>query len=341
MIGNWRAFLYDKSDVFLAELPMEGLGITFELNNIPKAQIRVNYHIFKDWMTRQNIAVNDVLSSGFRWVKITRNNTVIFKGILTEASIQKYVMDINVFLTFRGWLAYFEKRYITKTYTNTDAGQIAWNMISTAQSETYGNIGITQGTIQTTVSRDRTYKDDDIAKNIIHLTNFEIINGFEFEITNDKVLTVKSRIGTDKPYIVFDRANIKSWQIDYKLSLLLTNKVIAYGEGMGDAQLKVIREASNTYKDKWYLLEDIYNNISVKEQATLEAQADNYIDKNKDASKVFNIKVITNNIDLNDYNVGDGVKVEIEDIINGIYRIKTKEIYVNEGSEEIRLEFLF
>jgi hypothetical protein len=103
----------------------------------------------------------------------------------------------------------------------------------------------------------------------------------------------------------------------------------------------VVREASNTYKDKWYLLEDIYNNISVKEQATLEAQADKYIDQNKDASKVFNITVITNNIDLNEYNVGDGVKVEIEDIINGLYRIKTKEINVNEGSEEIKLEFLF
>jgi hypothetical protein len=35
------------------------------------------------------------------------------------------------------------------------------------------------------------------------------------------------------------------------------------------------------------------------------------------------------------------VKIEIEDIINGLYRIKTKEINVNEGSEEIKLEFLF
>ena len=341
MIGNWRAFLYDKSDVFLAELPIEGLTITFELNGIPKSQIRVNYHIFKDWMERQNVAVNDVLSSGFRWVKITRNNLTIFKGILTEASIQKYEMDINISLTFKGWLSYFEKRYITKTYSDTDAGQIAWDMINAAQSESYGDIGIIQGTIETTVSRDRTYKDDEIAKSIIGLSNFNILNGFEFEITNDKVFTVKSRIGADKPYIVFDRSNIKSWQVDYKLSLLLTNKVIAYGEGMGEAQLRVVREGSNTYKDKWYLLEEIYNNISVKEQTTLEAQADKYIDQNKDSSKVFNISVITNNIDLNDYNVGDGVKVEIEDIINGLYRIKTKEINVNEGVEEIKLEFLF
>jgi hypothetical protein len=341
MIGNWRAFLYYKSDVFLAELPMEGLDITFELNDTPKAQIRVNYHIFEDWMIRQNTAVNDVLSSGFRWVKITRNDTVIFKGMLTEASIQKYDMDINVSLTFKGWLAYFEKRHIAKTYTNTDAGQIAWDMISTAQGETYGNIGMTQGTIETTVSRDRTYKDEEIAKSIIDLTNFNILNGFEFDVTNDKVFTVKSRIGADKPYIVFDRSNIKSWQIDYKLSLLLANRVIAYGEGMGDTQLKVTRDGLDTYKNEWYLLEDIYNNVSVKEQATLEAQSDRYIDQNKDASKVFNISVITNNIDLNDYNVGDGVKIEIEDIINGLYRIKTKEINIDDGSEEIKLEFLF
>jgi hypothetical protein len=50
---------------------------------------------------------------------------------------------------------------------------------------------------------------------------------------------------------------------------------------------------------------------------------------------------VTNNIELTEYNIGDKVKVEIENIINNLYRIKTKEININNGEEEVRLEFLF
>jgi hypothetical protein len=341
MIGNWRAFLYDKNNNFVAELPFEGLSIVFELNAVYKASIRVNYHIFKSWMSQQNVTIEQVLTSGFRWVKIVRDSSTIFKGILSEASVQKFDMDINVSLTFKGWLGYFERRYITKTYTNTDQGLIAWDIINTAQSESYGNIGITQGTIETTVNRDRTYKDEEITKSLIHLSNSEILNGYEFEITNDKVFTAKARLGADKPYIVFDRSNIKSWQVDYKLALLLTNQIKAYGSGLGDTQLTVTRNASDAYKDKWYLLQDHLSSLSVSEQATLEAEADRKLDLNKDFSKTFQLTVVTNNIELTEYNIGDKVKVEIENIINNLYRIKTKEININNGEEEVRLEFLF
>ncbi len=341
MIGSWKAYIYDKNDVFVAELPFEGLTTYFELNAVSKATVRVNYHIFKDWMTKQGTTVENAISAGYRWVEIKRNTTIIFKGILTEASIQKFEMDINLTLTFKGWLSYFERRFITKSYTGTDAGAIAWDLINTAQAETYGSIGITQGTINATVNRDRTYSNDEITKSLIHLSNSQIINGFEFEITNSKVLTVKSRLGSDKPYLVFDKGNIKSWQADYKLSLLLTNKVKVLGEGIGDAQLTTTRQSTNTYPDKWYLLEDNISFLSVSEEATLQAHGDNYLDLNQDSSITFKITTIPNNIEPTEYDVGDAVMVHIEDIIDDLYRIKSKEINVNNGEEEIKLEFLF
>jgi hypothetical protein len=74
-----------------------------------------------------------------------------------------------------------EKRYTSNTYTSTDAGQIAWGLINTTQGLTGGNLGLTQGTIEATQNRDRTYLDEKIGEKIIQLT--EVINGFDFLIT--------------------------------------------------------------------------------------------------------------------------------------------------------------
>lgn len=337
----YRALIYDKSNTFISELPFEGFSFTKKLNDIPVLELRINYHILLDWAKKQNTTVENILTSGFRWVNFKADNNTLFKGYLSEVKISKAQYDINVNLTFLNWLGYFKRRYITKTYTNTDAGSIAWDLINTAQLETYGNIGITQGIIQTTKNRDRTYTNDEVAKSIIALSNSNLKDGFEFEITNDKVFTVKSRIGTDKPYIVLDERNIESWNIDFLISTSLTNKVTLKGEGYGDSQLTVIREASNIYKDKWYLLENIISDVNVKEQTTLQDKGDKYLEKYQDVNKTFSLTTVPVNYSIFDFDVGDGVKVKIEDIIDGVYRIKTKQFSFSGDEEKIKLEFLF
>ncbi len=210
----YKAFIYGKNNAFVSEMPFEGFTLTKKLNDIANLELRGNYFVLDDWAKKQNTTVENILTSGFRWVDFKGDDNTLFKGFLSEVKISKAQYDVNVNLTFLNWLGYFRKRYITKTYTNTDAGSIAWDLISTAQSQSYGNIGIVQGTIQSTKNRDRTYVDDEIAKSIIALSNSNLKDGFEFEITNDKSFTVKSRIGTDKPFIVLDERNIESWDID-------------------------------------------------------------------------------------------------------------------------------
>lgn len=340
MIGVWKAFLYDKTDSFIAELPFEGLSVETELNGIPKSSIRVNYMYLKRYIERQGNTVDNALSAGFRYVDLKRNNTTIFKGILNEPSIQKFDADINITLPFKGWLAYFSRRYITKAYTNTDAGQIAWDAIATLQDVPNGNIGIIKGVVDPTVPRDRSFKNDEAAKSIIHLSSTEIINGFEFEISNNKVLTVKTILGANKPYIVFDKSVIQSYQIDYMLGLSLTNKVILFGDGFGEAQLTSSRSSPNAYAQNWYLLEKQAAFSSVKELNTLNAHGDFILNQEQDAKKNISIAVSTRTIDLTEYDVGDMVKVEIENIINASYRIKSKKINVQQGEEVINLEFM-
>jgi hypothetical protein len=345
MIGNWRAYLYDKSDVFVAELPFEGLRIEYVLNNIWTAEIRVNYLVFKRQVEKQNTTVANVLTAGFRYVDIQRklptdtNYVTQFKGILCEPALQRFETDVNVTLSFKSWLAYFTRRYITKTYTATDAGAIAWDMINIAQLVTYGDIGVTQGTIDTTVNRDLTRQRDEIAASIIHLSNDKVDGGYEFEITNSKVLTVKSRLGSDRPEIVFDDANIRHWRFSYFVGLSLTNKVHTLGEGFGSDQLVEVRDASNTYKDKWYLLEKTASFLSVSKSDTLQDHGDRILALDQDVrTEGLHITVDTGAIDPTTYNTGDGVKVIIENIISGLYRIRRKIYNVSEKDEFVELE---
>jgi hypothetical protein len=338
---TWTARLFNKSGNYLYDLPIEGLSIDFVLNNIWTANLRVNFYTFKEIVKAYNDTVENALTGGFREVRIYYGDSLTFSGILSEINVSKNLYDINIGLVVKSWLAYFQKRFITKTYSNTDAGQIAWDMINTCQGVSGGNIGITQGTIQATKNRDRTYKDDEIAKSIINLAYPNIKDGFDFEISNTKVFTVKNRLGSDKPFIVFNNRNIENWQVDLKCGLSLCNKVISLGNGIGDDQPRIEAIADSSYINKWYLLEELRNDTGVIETDTLTDKANSYINLRKDYFKTFAIKVRLTNVSLTDFNIGDSVKVEIEDFVNGMYRIYKKSISFSNTDEVINLEFIF
>lgn len=344
MIGTWYALLYDKADNFVAELPFEGLSVEHELCGIPQASIRVNYSALKKKLALQNNTVEQAIASGLRIVKIYRllNNvqTLYFAGILTEASHMKYEGDANIQMNFRGWLAYFQKRYVTYPYVNWAWSAIAWDLIDRAQAEDYGDVGITEGSIAEMRGRDKTMDDDEVASTIIKMSKAESNDGYECEITNDKVFNAVERLGSDKPYIIFDEHNVESWQIVHTLGLNLTNRVKVLGEGMGDAQVRVQLDESDLYKNKWYLQEEKLSYTDVKEIDALQGHGYRLLEQKRDAMKIPSITVNSSGVDLALYSVGDTVKLEIEEV-NQLYRIKKKSVNidVSNGAENISLEF--
>lgn len=66
------------------------------------------------------------------------------------------------------------------SYVTQDAGQIAKDMIDDRNADSYTGLATT-GTIDATVSRDRTYQFANVGQAIINLTN--VINGFDFQET--------------------------------------------------------------------------------------------------------------------------------------------------------------
>ena len=333
-LGNWKAYLYDKAGTFQAELPFESITISKELNKIGNAKLEVSYFILNQWVVRQGFTVDDLLTSGFKTISITRNDVVMFKGILSEIGMNGSGEDIRLSITFKNWLAYFQRRLITKTYSADDAGAIAWDIINTSQLVANGDIGITQGSIATTVNRDRAYVNDEVALSLTRLSANEIEGGFDFEISDEKVFTVYSSKGTSKPAITFDDINVKNWRIDYTVGLALTNSVTVLGNAISE-----VRNSTGGQKAIWYVLEEKANYSSVIEASTLQAHGDSLLSQKEDVTRIPNITIVNINYDITDYDLGDSVTVRLGGIIDSLYRIKGKIISVTTSDEIVNLTF--
>ncbi len=326
----------NKANTSQWEIPYESGLIEWNLNNVHTAQLYVNFKYLSDYLSKQNTAVKDLFESGFLNINIYNGANLSFAGFLADVSYNKYAAgDFNVNLGVKSWLAYFENRLYSGSFTATDQGQIAWSAINAVN-----DIGLTQGTITATKNRDRTYKYDNVQKIVTHLSNNEILQGFEFDISNQKVFSAGSRIGIDRPTIIFDEHNIIEYTLDVGLVGKIFNKGYILGGGIGDTQIVRSYDAGNSYVNNWYRLEGLIQDVNVEETVNLDDKVQNFITQMKDPVRKLKIKAEVNSPLISLYSVGDGVRVVLPDVsINEIKRIEKKSVYF--GAEEyVTLEFM-
>lgn len=277
---------------------------------------------------------------------IYREDKLIWAGVIWEVSEDAGDDDGNVNVQcVEIFHILSEKRYTSNTYTSTDAGQIAWGLINTTQGLTGGNLGLTQGTIQVTQNRDRTYFDEKIGEKIIQLT--EVINGFDFEITPSikvntlGVFNVYSKRGSTLNTFRLEygeglKNNIQSWSRKRTLSDMF-NSVIVEGDGLGDARL-TSTETDTALITSVGLLEGRVQEKSINQQTTLDSRADEFIRVRKTEQPLYDITVNNAYDDFGLYDVGDIVPVRIKYgyvDINTTMRIYGIDVQVSDTGEEI------
>jgi len=101
-------------------------------------------------------------------------------------------------ITAKQFFNLLEKRYcgynkstgisVPRVFTTTDAGALAWTLIDESQSESNGDFGFTEGSIETSLNRTKEYERKNIAQAILELSESDY--GFDFEITPAKVFNV-------------------------------------------------------------------------------------------------------------------------------------------------------
>lgn len=273
---DWGFVLTDQSAVERQPLgECTPITLTFTRNTAP--EIRFGCPVEAVEATE----VITILPNGLPRVKAYRDGTLRLYAEWSpmEESAEETDAGITDQLqgTFRGSGAGLEARYTAAsvTFTGIDAGTIAWNLINTANGESH--TGIIQGTIATTVNRDRTYEHKQVLEAIDQLTGVD--NGFDYEITPTEVdgatvlgkFNVYASQGSDKSgVLVFDfgadtagtlQAVRRTWQLP-------VNKVRVLGE---DGLTGTATNATSVTKYRQRMT--VESVLDISEQATLNARA--------------------------------------------------------------------
>ena len=202
------------------------------------------------------------------------------------------------------------------------------------------DLGITEGTIEASMERDRTYNNQNIAEAIISLTG--VIEGFDFEITDDRVFNVKTLIGEDKTEsIILDYgSNILTCRITEDFSQPV-NRAIVLGEVSDNLSLVRIEREDLVSQADIKLREDITTEWDVSETETLNEKGDAILRKLAYPLLKIDLDILPNTPNITQFSLGDLIIVRI---VKGFYNIKEEyrvfewEVqYNSDGTEKLTL----
>jgi len=335
--------VYDANNNFLADLT--GLATVSKLyaerNGYSTCEFNVNLFYFENFCKKINIYPMSILYVNMNYVKIKRGGRYLFGGQINYVNpqltdqAQSSVINVRV----AGYLSLFKQRFTgaERVFTSTDAGTIAYTLINESQALTNGDYGITSGTIQTSVNRDRTYAGYKcIADAIIELS--QVVNGFDFEFTYDKKFNVYyPSMGIDRTAsTIFEYPkNIKTINFEYDGSLMV-NSDILLGNGI------VSVRSDTTYQSLFKLRQRREEFSDVIISTTLENKGDETLRIYKNLNPIITSIDILGNIEpyVGSYWLGDQVKIKVNDIVtfspvnNQTYKIDTINIGLDQNSME-------
>lgn len=239
------------------------------------------------------------------------------------------------------WFEQLYHRYTARTvqYDGIDAGQIAFDLIDTSQNDSsgLGDLGITEGTIEATMNRDRQYYNQNIGEAIVNLAN--VISGFDFEITNDKEFNVYAVKGEDKSEdVIFELGkNVKEMNIKEDF-VNPVNRAIILGEATDQSDLQRVERENVDFMHTYGLRESLLSEMDIADLATLEDRGDALLRKYQLPLMVLDMNILESSApNITDFELGDLITVVAQKgfyDINKDYRVFGYEVEIGDKNEE-------
>ena len=196
------------------DLPFESIGWTEQLNRGKNLSVSLDYKTIDEIAKVYKRTALFILTGGTRELRIEKNGTPVYLGLISDvgfAKDDKALLRITVASV--GFSTMLKKRRTDdlRKFVQVDAGMIAWTLIDESQNSDppYSDFGITQGSITTSVDRDRTFRFAQLLDAIFKMSNENLKNGYDFEIDNLKKFNVfYPQKGAQRPNIFIDDQNI-------------------------------------------------------------------------------------------------------------------------------------
>lgn len=172
------------------------------------------------------------------------NNTIVWFGPIVKVSGGFSDVKGVVKIEALSYLAHFNARFTSGIFVNDDAGTIASTIITDTQALTNGSLKVSNGTIATTINRDRTYYNKPISDAISDLANVE--NGFDFAFTPvydsfNKLASIQFNVYTALGVIRDDLPKLRLGEnvedVSFATQNEIVNTVTALGAGSGSGVL--------------------------------------------------------------------------------------------------------
>ncbi len=245
----------------------------------------------------------------------------------------------------KGWLSLLDARLVGNsvyptTYTDVDLSDILENLIINTQVG-WGDIGLTIGTLATSRTAKRNYQYDTIKSAIEGLSNSNIVNGLDIEITPDKVVnSYYPQRGRVLDLAFATGSNIiDHWVTEDATEM--TNKLTILGAGDGANMLTATSQSPDYLMNSYKLRERTLSYKDISEQPTLDDRAESERILRQVPKQIVTIHVTAD--DWGAYDVGDSAPVDIDDgliQVHGLYRIYGIELTRSDlGRETAKLIF--
>lgn len=263
-------------------------------------------------------------------IYVDRNGSLVWGGIIWNRSYNSTTQTLT--LNAREFDSYLERRRITsdQVFTNIDELSIAQNLVSLAQSATYGNIGIQIGVETSGVLVSKTYYGYEKKTYFSALQDLSRAdNGFDFNIevaydgsgapTKTLVLgyprigTVYSATNPSVPVFELPAGNIVEYEYPEDGSTC-ANTVYALGAGSNEGKLSATGQDTTKLTSGWPLIEEQANYSDVTDQTYLQNLADGQVAAVSYPPTVMKLTVPAFvDPEFGTYSLGDDCRVRITD----------------------------
>ncbi len=329
------------TDTIKYSLDYTKITLTEKLNSNASLWVTVDYDRLKTQI--EDVFYGDVfdsLTGGKRDLEVYDDDgNKIYVGVITDVGLNYSGDVVALDIASVDYYGIFKKRVIgtplTK-FTNTDAGEIAWQLIDEAQTKDspYSDWGITKGTIQASKNRDKEFRFRTLKDAIDTISNFNLKDGFDFEIDTDKKFNVYyPQKGTSRQDIIINKTVLVKWSTRKKMLGNLANSVYVLGAGTYEDMLYVHRESDASIRNKYTTLEDLLDARNITTTDTLNDKGDRYLAENEEPYSEIKVTII-DRYNWADYGVGDSVNVNIEElnIEYEMYRIRERTMKIDKNN---------
>lgn len=279
MESIYKVTIHNQTGGLVADLT--GLELTKQVtrtrNDSDELHCTFSLDKIRDYSSTLGSNVKTIFSNSRNELRISKNGHVVGAGqiISSDRNIDANTREISV--SAIGWFGLLARGLTDQALDYsagvTDGGAIAVALINNIQAQTYGSLGITIGTIQTSNTQVVSYDPGKCVKDAIsELSQME--GSFDFEVTWDKVFNIYyPGIGATRPEIpLIYPGNIKKFRLTED-GTKLANLIIAQGQGTGTNKLTAY--GVNTISQQVYGLRTrIFNYSDIPNMTMLQSRAD-------------------------------------------------------------------